>query len=192
MAADTTWPKVDGLHPEVDILGRPWYLNDLARRTLVTECLHDKGVANGRVSIQLAGFVRGLGDGFGPIAEGVEGYSEMLWDWSHVRDSSPAGFQRMFDFLVTEKVLPLRRDEKEAGIAAIVAEGNRITPEQARYVGFLCGTADTFRYLDGLAGSGSSRADVIGAWKVRQARNMRDGDRPVFFDALKAAEAVMA
>lgn len=190
MAGDTTWPALNGLHPDVDLLGRPWYLTDLARRTLVTEVLSSRGVSAWRASIAVREFARGLADGFGPLDESMPGYTSMLWDWSHVRDSSPAAFVRMYDYLVAEKVLPLTRTERENAIAGIVVENGRITADQARVIAFLCGDVHTFRTFDAYAGSGTQHADAIGAYKVRQARNMRVDDRPVFFDALQAMESL--
>lgn len=76
------------------------------------------------------------------------------------------------------------RHEKGLAIAAIHAEGNRITAEQAVEIAHILGDLETFRYFDALAGGGSRLSDEYGCWKVRQARNMNIGGKSVFFDAL--------
>lgn len=39
--------------------------------------------------------IQTLADGFGKIDASTPGYAEMIWDWSHVRDSSDAAVQAM-------------------------------------------------------------------------------------------------
>lgn len=85
--------------PHTDILGREWTAEDERTRARVVECLHDKGARYGSIGLAEQEMTRGLADGFGPLDPTADDYRQMLWDWSHVRDSSPAGFQRMFNYL---------------------------------------------------------------------------------------------
>jgi len=80
-----------------DILGRVWTAADEANRLYVGERLHYAGsgrvgkIDDGRVQY----VARTLADGFGPGCTN----QDALWDWSHVRDSSPQAFAAMAKFL---------------------------------------------------------------------------------------------
>lgn len=81
----------------LDILGREWTATDSAKRTLVCELAH-YGAETPLGDEHWLG-VRLLADGFGRVSLSDEGASEMLGDWSHVRDSSPEAFRSMFAYL---------------------------------------------------------------------------------------------
>lgn len=46
---------------------------------------------------------RELADGFGPIHP--VHHAVQLWDWQHVKDSSPGGFARIHEYLRAEGLL---------------------------------------------------------------------------------------
>jgi len=63
---------------------------------LVVEFLHHNGKHRDLLNDRLQGHIRLLADGFGDL-RGARFAPELLWDWSHVRDSSPAAVKRMAD-----------------------------------------------------------------------------------------------
>ena len=40
-----------------------------------------------------------MANGFGKLASSTEGLNDIIWDWSHVRDSSPDAIERMAAFI---------------------------------------------------------------------------------------------
>lgn len=73
-------------------------------------------------------------------------------------------------------------------IGAIELKNGYVSPEQVVEIAKIIGNVESFRYFDGLAGSGGRTADEYGAYKVRQARNATMGGRAIFFDALQEVE----
>lgn len=65
----------------------------------------------------------------------------------------------------------------------------RVNAGQAVEIAKILGDVESFYYFDRLAGSGGCMADLYGAYKVRQARNMNIDGKAIFFDALAEAEA---
>jgi len=83
-------------------------LLDVSRMTgdddwnLVLRFLHWDGTFYSLLTNQEHGAVRFLADGFGDLSSGVfpaGSVSTMLWDWSHVRDSSDEGLARMASWI---------------------------------------------------------------------------------------------
>lgn len=68
---------------------------------LVVACLHYNGDLRGCLTRSEALTARGLADGFGNLDEHdkSETNQDMLWDWSHVRDSSPVAVYTMAAYL---------------------------------------------------------------------------------------------
>tara|TARA_R110000824_G_scaffold102100_4_gene242280 strand:+ start:4390 stop:4707 length:318 start_codon:yes stop_codon:yes gene_type:complete len=64
-------------------------------RDLVVSCLHHSGAMRGRLTADQQQWVRRAADGFGEITGRDDESLDMLWDWSHVRDSSDRAFGRM-------------------------------------------------------------------------------------------------
>ena len=63
---------------------------------IVAMCLHHNGQLHARTKeLRADQSARTLADGFGP---GVTD-PDLLWDWSHVRDSSPSAIQAMAEHL---------------------------------------------------------------------------------------------
>jgi len=47
-----------------------------------------------------------MGDGYGQMAEGELKYRGLTWDWSHIRDSSPAALTKIHAYLVSLGLKP--------------------------------------------------------------------------------------
>ena len=62
---------------------------------LVVACLHHSGELAGKLSDREQETVRLAADGFPMVAELGSEFSDLLWDWSHVRDSSEEAIGRM-------------------------------------------------------------------------------------------------
>lgn len=70
-------------------------------REIVALCLAPLGFAGRRVELgtEAEKIARGLADGFGKLSITNPADADMLWDWSHVRDSSPQAFSSVVSFL---------------------------------------------------------------------------------------------
>jgi len=66
-----------------------------ADRSLVVACLHHSGEMRDHLTAEQAQTVRRAADGFGLITGRDSASLDILWDWSHVRDSSPKAMARM-------------------------------------------------------------------------------------------------
>ena len=64
-------------------------------REFVVACLHHNGSLRERFTAQQQQTVRRAADGFGGVYGCDTDSLDLLWDWSHVRDSSPRAFARM-------------------------------------------------------------------------------------------------
>lgn len=63
---------------------------------VVVACLHYSGEFHDSLSNRDHARVRELGDGYGSLrGPKTEAILDMLWDWSHVRDSSPEAVAKM-------------------------------------------------------------------------------------------------
>lgn len=83
-----------------DILGREWKDDDVAKREAVISCLSYTGDRYDKLTGGQHLAARTLADGFGRSAN-----PEILWDWSHVRDSSPSAVAAMYAYLKREGLL---------------------------------------------------------------------------------------
>jgi hypothetical protein len=63
---------------------------------LVVAFLHHDGIHRDLLNDKQKGMVRLEGNGFGDL-KGAQLAPDLLWDWSHVRDSSPDAVKRMAD-----------------------------------------------------------------------------------------------
>ena len=69
---------------------------------VVVACLHYKGSCHALTrTLRADKHARTLADGFGKLDPHSPGYEDCLWDWSHVRDSSPEAVTHMADFLLS-------------------------------------------------------------------------------------------
>ena len=64
---------------------------------LVVACLHHSGELAGKLSDREQETVRLAADGFPMVAELGSEFSDLIWEWSHIRDSSDKAISRMAD-----------------------------------------------------------------------------------------------
>lgn len=62
---------------------------------LIVKFLHYNGAFHSLMTADEAAVIRQLGDGFGP---GIKD-PDLIWDWSHVRDSSEQAVKAMADMI---------------------------------------------------------------------------------------------
>lgn len=62
---------------------------------LLVACLHHSGELSGKLSAREQETVRLAGNGFPMVNELGSGFSDLIWEWSHVRDSSEKAIGRM-------------------------------------------------------------------------------------------------
>lgn len=67
------------------------------------ECLSLNGSRRMHVNEDQRRVARELADGLGPL-DPVQ-HAPLLWDWTHVLDSTPGGFRRIYEYLRVEGVL---------------------------------------------------------------------------------------
>lgn len=87
-----------------DICGNVWSPEAQAKRVIVIEIMYAAAMTAGTRDFTLYRdehlAARKLADGFGTLTDETEEGITCLHDWSHVRDSTPDGIERIFDYLV--------------------------------------------------------------------------------------------
>ena len=99
---DVTPPDPDVV--TIDEMGRCWSREAREARAFVVEHLHYRkreGMLRFGAELKVRDVtnVMASADGFGPIGPLTTENADMFWDWSHIRDSSPAAMLAMRDKL---------------------------------------------------------------------------------------------
>ena len=97
-ASNITWESEGVRVPYTDVKDMP--ANTQEQRKVVMDYMHHTGKHHSEVKGKQYLEIAKLADGFGEIDESSDGFEDMIYDWSHIRDSSPRGIKRMYDYLV--------------------------------------------------------------------------------------------
>jgi hypothetical protein len=80
-----------------------WTTEDDAIRLIVLDCLSTLGSRYATLTPYHHRVARELADGLGPLHP-VQ-HASLVWDWTHVLDSTPGGYRRIYEFLRAEAVI---------------------------------------------------------------------------------------